>query len=47
MTKEDQKEELVAKLNKEYSITVLGNNDLSYSQLVKKLYMIDKRIQAS
>ena len=47
MTEEDQKEELVAKLNKEYSIAVLGDDDLSYSQLVKKLHMIDKRIQAS
>jgi hypothetical protein len=47
LTEDDLKDELTAKLSKEYSLAVLGDDDLTYAQLVKKLYTVDKKLQAA
>ena len=47
LPKEDLKYKLVSKLNKEYAIAVVGDADLTSDQLVKKLHLVDKTIQAT
>jgi hypothetical protein len=47
LSEEDLKDELTAKLSKEYSLAVLADDDLTYAQLVKKLYVVDKKLQAA
>jgi hypothetical protein len=47
LSEDDLKEELTSKLNEKYALTVLGDSHLSYAKLVKKLYDVDKRIQAT
>jgi phage gpG-like protein len=47
LSDDDLKEELTSKLNEKYALTVLGDGHLSYAELVKKLYEVDKRIQAT
>jgi hypothetical protein len=47
LSDDDLKEELTAKLNEKYSLTVLGDSHLSYAELVTKLHEVDKRIQAT
>jgi hypothetical protein len=43
----DLKEELTLKLNKKYAMAVLLDDDLTYAQLTKKLYVVDRRLAAS
>lgn len=47
LPEEDLKYELVSKLNKEYAMAVIGDADLTSDQLVKKLHLVDKTIQAT
>jgi hypothetical protein len=44
---EDLKEELTSKLNEKYAMTVLSDDDLTYTQLVKKLHSVDRKLIAS
>jgi hypothetical protein len=44
LDKDSLKEELTAKLSEKYSLAVLGDDELTYAQLVKKLHTIDKRL---
>jgi hypothetical protein len=47
LDEDSMKEELTAKLSEKYSLAVLGDDELTYAQLVKKLHAIDKRLQAA
>ena len=44
---DDLKEELTSKLNEKYAMTVLSDDELTYAELVKKLYAVDRRLLAS
>jgi hypothetical protein len=43
----DLKDEMISKLNEKYVIVTLDAEDLSYTDLVKKLYAVDRRLLAS
>jgi hypothetical protein len=47
LSEDDLIEELTAKLNKEFTVTAVNNTELTYDQLVRKLHIVDKAIQAS
>jgi hypothetical protein len=47
LSDDDLKEELLSKLNEKYTIVTLDTEDLIYIELVKKLYIIDRRLLAS